>query len=500
MATNSAVNTSATANSLMQQAAQSIINGSTGNSSMDVGTLVKTLVNAKTAGRVAALASSQATSSTQISAFGALSSALGALEASLTSLKNGGLQSTFNATASGKGLTATAGVGAVAGTYTVGVTQIATSQALASSGFDGSKALGTGTLTLSLGNQSFKVEIGSNNNTLSGIAAAINNASDNAGISATVINGTDGAHLVLASTKTGSANAINVAVGNLSGDNGLSSLGVTSKADTSGGASTIESANSAAAWRQSTAAQDAKFTLNGIASTSASNAVSGVLNGVTLNLSAAAVSATDTQTLTVSTDAKAQASTITNFVNLYNTVVKTMSTLTSYTEGASSQGALIGDSTLNTIRNALASTVSVGVANDGGNGHTNLMSIGISLEKDGTLKIDTAKLDNALATNQSGVARLFNTTNGIGTRMAEQIAPFTKKDGMIDVRTKALNADLKRVTQQQADLADYSSQLTKQYQAQFTALNTLMAKMNSNTQYLTRLFGGANSSGTLANK
>ena len=41
---------------------------------------------------------------------------------------------------------------------------------------------------------------------------------------------------------------------------------------------------------------------------------------------------------------------------------------------------------------------------------------------------------------------------------------------------------------------------TKQYQAQFTALNALMAKMNSNTQYLTRLFGGANSSGTLANK
>ncbi|WP_321793149.1 flagellar filament capping protein FliD [Burkholderia pyrrocinia] len=504
MSTNTPVNSGANANSLMQQAAQSIINGSTGNPSMDVGTLVKTLVNAKTAGRAATLAASQANGSTRISAFGALSSALGALEAGLTSLTNGGLQSTFNAVASGKGLTATAGAGAVAGTYTVGVTQIATAQALSSSGFNGTKALGTGTLTLSLGSQSFKVEVGSTNNTLSGIAAAINAASNNPGISATVINGTDGAHLVLASSKTGAANAISVAVGNVANDGGLSNLGVTSTADSSGGASKIESANSAAAWRQSAVAQDAKFTINGIASTSANNAVSGVLTGITLNLSATAVSATDTQTLTVSTDTKSQAATITNFVNLYNTVVKTMGALTSYTEGANSPGALIGDSTLNTIRNSLASIVSRGVdsgaTTEKGTGRLNLLSIGIKLEKDGTLSVDSAKLDGTLSANPTAAARLFNPTNGIGTRLTEQIAHFTKKNGMIDVRTTALTADLKRVTQQQSDLSAYAAQLTKQYQAQFTALNTLMAKMNSNTQYLTRLFGGANSNGTLAKR
>ncbi|KML54779.1 flagellar hook protein FliD [Burkholderia cepacia] len=503
MPTNTPVNSSANANSLMQQAAQSIISGSTGNPSVDVGALVKSLVNAKTAGHAASLAASQTSSNTRISAFGALSSALGALQAGLTSLTNGGLQSTFTAVASGKGLTATSGAGAVAGTYTVGVTQIATAQALSSAGFTGNKALGTGTLTLSLGSQSFKVEVGGTNNTLSGIAAAINSASNNPGISATVINGTDGAHLVLGSSKTGSANAISVAVGNVANDNGLSSLGVTSTADTTGGASKIDSANSAAAWRQSAVAQDAKFTINGIASTSASNAVSGVLTGVTLNLSAAAVSATDTQTLTVSTDTKSQAATITNFVNLYNTAVKTMGALTSYTEGASSQGALIGDSTLNTIRNSLASIVARGVdgaATENGHGRMNLMAIGIKLEKDGTLNVDSAKLGDALSANPTAAARLFDPTNGIGTRLNDQITHFTKKDGMIDVRTNALNADLKRVTQQQSDLSDYAAQLTKQYQAQFTALNTLMARMNTNTKYLTQLFGGANSSGTLANK
>ncbi|HEM7880311.1 TPA: flagellar filament capping protein FliD [Burkholderia contaminans] len=500
MATNTPVNSSANTNSLLQQAAQSIINGSTGNSSMDVGLLVTTLVNAKTAGRAAALAASQQTGTTQISAFGALSSALGALEAGLATLANGGLQSTFTAVASGKGLTATPSAGAVAGTYTVGVTQIATAQALSSSGVDGKKALGTGTLTLSLGSQSFKVDVNGTNNTLSGIAAAINSAANNPGISATVINGTDGAHLVLASSKTGSASTINVAVGNVANDNGLSNLGVTSTADTTGGPSKIDSANGAAAWRQSAVAQDAKFTVSGIASTSASNTVSGVLNGVTLNLSAAAVSATDTQTLTISPDTKSQAATITNFVNLYNAVVKTMGALSSYTPGASAQGALIGDSTLHTIRNSLASIVARGVPNKDGNGHTNLAAIGVSLEKDGTLRADSAKLDIALTGNPSGVAHLFNSTNGIGKQLTDQIATFTKSGGMIALRTNALGADLKRVTQQQTNLADYAAQLTKQYQAQFTALNALMAKMNSNTQYLTRLFGGANSSGTLANK
>lgn len=228
--------------------------------------------------------------------------------------------------------------------------------------------------------------------------------------------------------------------------------------------------------------------------------MSGVLNGVTLNLSAAAVSATDTQTLTISPDTKSQAATITNFVNLYNAVVKTMGALSSYTPGASTQGTLIGDSTLHTIRNALASIVARGVPNKDGNGHTNLAAIGVSLEKDGTLRADSAKLDIALTGNPSGVAHLFNSTNGMGKQLTDKIATFTKSGGMIDLRTNALGADLKRVTQQQTNLADYAAQLTKQYQAQFTALNALMAKMNSNTQYLTRLFGGANSSGTLANK
>ncbi|VVD31194.1 protein of unknown function (plasmid) [Paraburkholderia dioscoreae] len=69
----------------------------------------------------------------------------------------------------------------------------------------------------------------------------------------------------------------------------------------------------------------------------------------------------------------------------------------------------------------------------------------------------------------------------------------------MDTETTAINADLTSIASQQTTLAAYTAQLTSQYQAQFTALNTLMATMNNNSQYLTQLFGGTNSAGALAN-
>ncbi|CAJ4141404.1 flagellar hook-associated protein 2 [Burkholderia pseudomallei] len=491
-------------NSALQQAAQSIISGSTGNSSMDVNSLVTALVNAKTAGQSAALSTSIATDQTTLSALGTLKAALTALQAGIGSLSDGTLTQKFTATATGTGLTATTGAGAVAGSYSVAVTQIATSQTLSSGAFNATQQLGTGTLTLSVGGKSTSISIDSTNNTLSGIAAAINSASNNPGVTATIVTGTDGAHLVLRSASTGAANVINVGVSNLSGDNGLSSLTVTSTASTTGGQSTIRSGGSVA-WSQSTSAQDAEFTVGGIAASSASNAVSGAIAGVTLNLTQAAVGAT--QTLNVTTDTTAQATAITNVVNLYNTVITTMSSLSSLSgAGTSSQsaGPLLGDSTLNMIRNSLARVVGAGVTTGGST--TSLASIGIkfadgssSSQTDGALTIDTAKLNAALQNSPSTVAALFNSTNGIGAQLNTTIQNYVQTGGVFDTRSNALNQDLKSLAQQQTRLASYASQLTSQYNAQFTALNTLMAQMNSNSNYLTQLFGGSNSSGAMAN-
>jgi flagellar hook-associated protein 2 len=82
--------------------------------------------------------------------------------------------------------------------------------------------------------------------------------------------------------------------------------------------------------------------------------------------------------------------------------------------------------------------------------------------------------------------------------MTTSLNSFLGTGGLISNNQSAVNTDLASITTQQTALATYTTQLTSQYQAQFTALNTLMATMNNNSQYLTQLFGGANSAGALA--
>ncbi|RAS35976.1 flagellar filament capping protein FliD [Paraburkholderia bryophila] len=481
----------------VQQAAQSIISGSTGNSSMDVASLVSALVNAKTAGQSAALQARQTTDNTTLSAYGALTSALSALQAAIKNLSDGTTLSTFAATASGKGLDPKAGVGAVPGSYTVEVKQIATSQSLASAAFGATTQLGTGTLSIAVGGKSMDITVDSKNNTLGGIADAINKASNNPGVTATIVTGTGGAHLVLRAAATGAANTIDVTTSNVQNDVGLAALGVKSTPGADGAASTFVSSDSTKAWRQSEAAQDALLAIGGIDARSATNAVTDAISGVSLNLSRDAVGTT--QTLTIAPDTTAQNTAITNFANLYNTVVTTVNKLSSYDKTSKTGGALLGDSTLQTIKNSLASIIGGGVGK--GTSTVSLAHIGITLKgdpADGTLVIDNAKLSSALGTAPARVSQLFNTTDGLGAKLNRSITEFTRTGGIIDTRNSALNADLKSVTAQQSKLADYATQLTRQYQSQFTALNTLMATMNNNSAYLTALFGGSKSAGALA--
>jgi len=596
--TSSAAATAAANQAAITQAAQSIISGSTGNSSLDVSSLVSALVGSKTAGQSSALTTQTTADNTKISAIGTLKAALEALQASLTNLANGKTLASYTATGSGAGLSATAGVGAVAGSYNISVQQIAQAQTISSGAFSATDAIGTGTLNISLGGQSMSVNIDSTNNTLSGIANAINSASNNPGVSATVVTGTDGAHLVLRSTATGTANTISIA----SSDAGLSSLGMTSSpaltsgmfgasqqlgsgtmtlslggnsmtvnvaspndtlsdvaaainngtgnpgitakvvttssgsqlvlSPTSGGADTIgvtvgnvtgdnglsslaSMATSSSVtstgggnWTQTQSAQDALFTVDGTPIRSSSNSSTTAIAGVTLNLTAAALGTTtaagvttgNTQTLTIAADTDAEATAITNFVTLYNTMVTTMGTLTSF-DGTQPQGSqagpLLGDSMANTIQNSLASIVGGGVGN--GSASVTLAAIGITLNADGSLTTDSTALNTALTSAPSTVAALFNPTNGIAARLNNDITNFTQTGGIMDTETTTLNADLTSISAQQTTLSNYTAQLTSQYQAQFTALNTLMATMNNNANYLTQLFGGANSAGALSN-
>jgi flagellar hook-associated protein 2 len=503
-AISTAADTTAAAASARASAAQSVISGSTGNASLDVSALVTSLVNAKVAGQTGSLIAQQRNDNTKLSAIGALQAGLSALQAGIAPLANGTALGQFTLTADGTGLTASGGTGAATGSYSVAVTQIASAQTLSSAAFGATTALGTGTMNVSVGDKSMSVDITSANNTVSGIASAINSSSGNPGLTATVVTGTDGAHLILRSSATGASNTINVSVGTVTDDAGLSSLGVTSTAGAGAGAadfSTIASVSATSPWTQTESAKDAMFTIDGTAGTSSSNTVTTAIQGVTLNLTAAAIGVPPgtPQTLTVAQNTTSASTAINNFVNLYNTLVTTYGQVAGFDSSkakGTQGGPLLGNAMFNTIKSTLASIVSGGVKN--GSSNISLGAIGITLNKDATLAADGTKITNELTSNPEGVAALFNSTTGVAAKMTKSLNGFLGEGGLIANNQDPLNADLKGIGTQQDTLASYAAQLTQQYQAQFTALNTVMATMNKNSQYLTQLFGGTDSAGTLA--
>src|SRR4051812_931471 len=184
-----------------------------GGSVIDVNSLVSQLVGATRAGQDANIASQTKTVTTQISSLGTLKSALSTFQDSLSAIDTTSAFNAETATSSNPDVfTATASSDATAGSYSVTVSQLASAQQLVSKGFigGGSASIGTGTLQVSLGGASFSINVDATNGTVAGLAKAINSATGNPGVTATVITGSDGAHLVLSSAQAGAANTIKV--------------------------------------------------------------------------------------------------------------------------------------------------------------------------------------------------------------------------------------------------------------------------------------------------
>ena len=454
----------------IQQAAQSILSGATG-SSLDVNSLVQALVTGQTAGRAAAIARQQQSSNATLSALSTIKSALSTLKSSLSGLSDGNLFTQFAATASGKGITATVSAGAVAGAYAVNVEHLAMANQVSSKAYAHDATLGTGTLTIGVGDTSMSIELDSKNNTLTGVAAAINASPKNPGVAAAVIKGNDGEHLVLTSKQTGAANTVSISAG----------------AGVDAGFATTN-------FKQVTAAEDAKLTVSGNPVASASNTVKDALTGVTLTLTSDSVGTT--QTVSVDTDTTAIGKAVQHFADAYNAWVSAQKAQSAYDPAGKAAAPLLGDSMLNSAVNRIGSIMASGVTVDGKT--YSLAQIGLDLKHDGTLDFSATKLQSTLAANPTSVASVFNGTNGIGQQLDKVLNEYTLSTvGQMDQRTASINAELSSLTKQQNDLATYQKTLTAQYNAQFTALDRLLTSISNSKTYLNHLFGGDGSPGAL---
>ncbi|KRE90905.1 flagellar hook protein [Frateuria sp. Soil773] len=434
-------------------------------SGLDVDKLVSQLVAAKKAPQQNQITAQATDANTQLSALGQIGAALSALQSALASIKDGSALAARKVTVGDDDVLGASATGkAVNGSYNIVVDKLATSLKASSGAFtDAATAVGTGTLTLAVGDKSMSLVLDSKNNSLAAIRDAINKASDNPGISATIVTGTDGAHLVLSGTRTGAANGFTVS--SSGGDGALAALNY-DPAATGGNALSVI-----------TAAADAEYSIDGLPGHSAGNTISSAIDGLTLNLAK-----TGSSTLTVTSDTSKATSALGNLVSTYNSFVGIYQNLTKYDVDSSTAGAMIGDATLNGISLTLSRIVG-----GSANGAT-LSSIGISLQTDGTLKLDSDKLSKALDDGGVQVGRLFGGDDGFAARLDTQLTGWVGKGGLLDSRTASIGQQLKDLKARQASLDSRMDILTAQYQAQFTALDTMMSKLNSTSDYLQKQF------------
>ena len=438
-------------------------------SGIDVDKLVSTLVAAKKAPQQNQITNQAARANTQLSGLGQIGAALSALQSAMASITDGSAFTARTVSSSDKDvLNATANGNAVAGSFDIEVTQLASVLKASSGAFaDSSAKVGTGTLTFTVDGKSMNLDLDDSNNSLAQVRDAINKAGDNPGVTATIVNGTDGAHLVLSGTRTGVANGFTVS--STGGDGGLAALHYDAAAGSGNGLNVI------------TAAQDAEYTIDGLAGHSAGNSVSGAIDGLTLNLIKLGESR-----VTVANDSSKGVSALTNLANTYNSFVGIYKNLTKYDAVSETAGAMIGDATINGINSTLSRIIG------GSSNGTALSSLGITLQLDGTLQVDNDKLNKAMSDGGQLASRLFGGDQGFAAQLNTQLDQWVGTKGVLASRTDSIGQQLKDLKNQQTTLEGRMDSLTARYQAQFTALDTLMSKLNSTSSYLQQQFDALN--------
>lgn len=445
--------------------------GAVGGSQIDVRGLANQLVAADRKMQDQRVTRDTTRVTTQISALGQLMGSMSSFRSTLASLKSVDVFSARTAVSADKTMfTATAASKAVPGSYDIEVVQLAKAQQISSNPFAGGSAtvVGTGTLTLSLGSASFSVDIGTGAATLANIRDAINAASDNVGVRATLVQGTDGSRLVLSSAKTGAVNTITVA--QTGGDGGLAQIAYSQAQP--GGYTVIKPAH------------DAIVNIAGAQSTSQSNVIDDAIDGVTLTL-LKQTTAGEPVSLEVGYDSSAVTKRIESFVTAYNALASQIGKLRSYSPATKVAGPMLGDSLLAGIESELRRTLSSAVPGQAG-GYETLASIGITTKLDGTLGIDSTKLQKALGENFDAVGKLFGSENGVAARLSKQLEAQLETGGGIDTRNKKLVEQQKGIAKLKEDIDARMEVRLQTYIRQFTKLDTLLSQLQVTSSYMSQ--------------
>ena len=383
--------------------------GSSTSSGIDVDATVSQILYAERAPE-RLMEAQQARLQLYASSLSQVQSEVSALKSKVNALKDvSGVLNTKLATSSTTSVaSASASATAVTGKHTLLVSRLATTSTYYSDVIGGSK-LTHGSFSLSIGGgQAKTISINDSNDTLAGFVSYVNGL--NAGVTASTLSDATGTRLVLVRQQSGSAGQIAV----------------------SGSAMPF-------GWNKGADGLNAQFTVDGIPLESSTNTPSEVIPGVTLTLSGTSISEVQ---LTVAPDTARARQAVSDFVSAYNTVVKGINGQFSYDAANKTAGVLSGDPAIRGLQAALLSNAAY--AKDEESPIVNLSALGVKMENDGTLAIDSSKLDEVLKTRFADVQGFFQSTDveGFAWHFATTLDDLTDSiEGPIQVDLNGIKAE-----------------------------------------------------------
>ncbi len=347
-----------------------------------------------------------------------------------------------------------ASAAAVAGSHTITVTSLAQTSSQYSDQITNALDTLSGSLSIQVGSGTAQtVTLNSSNNTLATLANSIN--SGQYGVTASVVSSSTGSRLSLVSNTSGAGGAITL----------TPSL-------------TDATTSSSVGFSVGQTGQDAQLTVDGLATTSASNTVTGAIPGVTFQLLASA-SATPVQ-VQITNDNSSVETAVGSLVTAYNAVVASVKTQ----EGKDSSGnaePLYGDPTLALIQNQLSSGLLGGTASGS---ITNIGQLGLSLGQDGTLTLDVSTLDSALNSNYGDVTGFLQNSGSFGQTFSSALDTLgtSNPDGAVSLalaQNSSEETDLNtNVTNEDALIATQKTSLTQELTTANQILQSIPSQLN----------------------
>lgn len=377
--------------------------------------------------------------------------------------------------------------GASTGSYTISVAQLAQVQKTVTSGFSSQTEAVLGTGTFAIGDK--VIDVTSSNNSLQGLTASINSVSGDTGVTASIINdGKESGNYHIVLTGKDAATSFSLSYNLHDSENNVIDIS----------ASHIRAAQQAVAY------------VDGIEVVSNSNTLTGIIAGVTMNLSKVSDITTPasggngpvyaTTTLNVISDNEALKEKISTFVSSYNAIMEwivsaydntTTTTATTDTTTSTTNAlakALRGDATVNSVKRQLQSTLSDAVS---GSGSMQILSeIGISTQADGTLFLNNSALTTALDTKFDDTVKLLASegrVDGVMKKFNNVLLNLTSATkGMYAEKRTRYDGAVKSLDSQIAQKELLMTKIETRIRSQFNAMETLVSSLNSQGDYLTQ--------------